>query len=140
MQSEEERKKLTDIGSRMLQGVEQADQLRELAKRNPEEASRLSSILDSFVSNAANPSVSDYQVKLNYHTKIEVILDLIADNITLATHYVNFNVREYASDRSDVFNLKMKVSSIGMLDKSDLVQLNVIYKKHLQIRSTLQAS
>ena len=123
----------------MLQGIEQADQLRELAKRNPEEASRLSTILDAFVSNITNPTLSEYQAKLNYHAKIEVILELIASNIILGERHINFDVLEYSEDRSDVFNLNMKVSSIGMLDKSDLILLNVIYKKHRQIHSALEA-
>jgi len=134
MRNKQREKQLTTLADELLKRVEQADNLKEIAKRSPEEASRVSTIIDTFM----NPG-SNLLQKENVYNKIDIIVTLIDSNIKLAKQLNsrNFNWLEYHEDSTFAFNIKTKISSTGLIDKSDLERLNTVYKKHLQLNKIL---
>ncbi len=130
MQSKEREKKLTDLADEMLRKVELADNLKELAKRNPEEASRVSTIVDAFM----NPG-SNITEKGEIYNKIDIVTSLIEENIVIAKRLStkNFDWLEYHRDNNYAFNIKTKISSTNIIDTNDLKYLNVLFKKHTRL-------
>jgi len=130
MQSKEREKKLTELADEMLKKVEQADNLKELAKRNPEEASRVSTIIDAFM----NPG-SNISEKSNIYNKIDIVTSLVEENIVIAKklNTKNFDWLEYHRDNNFAFNIKTKISSTNIIDTNDLKYLNTLFKKHTRL-------
>ena len=138
MQNDPKRKKLTGMADDLLKKVEQADNLKELAKRNPEEASRVSSIIDAFMT-TSNVTAADLDKKTKIYDKIKLLVDVISRNIARIkkSGTNNFDWLEYNRDSGFAFNIKAKIASTGIIDKEDLKYLNSLYKKHLNIQKLL---
>lgn len=133
MQSKKREKTLTELADEMLKKVEQADNLKDLAERNPEEASRVSTIVDAFM----NPG-SNISEKSKIYSKIDIVTSLIEKNIVIAKRLntKNFDWSEYQQDNNHAFNIKTKISSTNIIDNSDLKYLNVLFKKHSRLNNT----
>ena len=134
MQNKQREKKLTTLADDLLKKVELADSLKEVAKRNPEEASRVSTIIDTFM----NPG-SNISEKQKIYNKIDIITSLIDVHINIAKKVdsKNFDWLEYHRDNGFAFNIKTKISSTGIIDKKDLLYLNKLYKKHIRLNKIL---
>lgn len=114
--------------------MEQADHLKEIAERNPEEASRVSAIIDTFV----NPG-SNIQQKEHIFKKLDRVTELIESNILVVKklNTKNFDWLEYHRDSNYAFNIKTKISSTNIIQKEDLEYLNDLYKKHTRLNKIL---
>ncbi len=114
----------------MLRKMDQADQLKSLANRNPEEASRLNAILDTFM----NPGC-DIEKKQKLYKKIESLTSLISKNIdTVKRSGTNqFDWVEYSRDSNLIFDIKTRIASTGIIRDSDLNDMNEFYKKHVRL-------
>ena len=110
--------------------MDQADQLKELAKRNPEEASRINTILDTFM----NPGC-DIDKKQKLYKKIEALTDLISKNIDTIKQSgtSQFDWLEYSRDRGFIFNIKSSIAATSIIQDSDLRYMNELYKKHVKL-------
>lgn len=130
MRNKQKEKKLTNLADDLLRKVEQADQLKDLAKRNPEEASRVNSIIDAFM----NPS-TDVHKKQKVYEKIDMITTLISDNINIVKRSgtTNFDISDYQLDSKLVFNIKAAIAATDIIQDDDLKSLNKLYKKHQQL-------
>lgn len=130
MQSKKREKTLTELADEMLKKVEQADNLKDLAERNPEEASRVSTIVDAFM----NPG-SNISEKSNIYNKIDIVTSLVEENIVIAKklNTKNFDWLEYHRDNNFAFNIKTKISSTNIIDTNDLKYLNTLFKKHTRL-------
>lgn len=135
MQDKRKEKQLTELADDLLKKVEQADQLKEIAKRNPKEASRVSTIIDTFM----NPG-SNIQEKQVIFEKIDIITNLIDEHIIIAKKLTtnNFDWLEYHRDNNFAFNIKTKISSTNIIEKHDLEYLNKLYKKHQRLNKILK--
>jgi len=132
-------KKLTYLADELLRKKEHADALRDLGERNPEQASAIENILAAF------SPIEDVVTLRNNITKFESVISLIKSNIKLSKGYDNFPESEYIEDKNRVFNIKHKViatnsTSNNVVDKSVMVEVNNIYKKHLNIQTILIGS
>tara|TARA_R100001244_G_scaffold108001_1_gene79977 strand:+ start:215 stop:643 length:429 start_codon:yes stop_codon:yes gene_type:complete len=139
MQNKQREKKLTSLADDLLKRVEQADHLKELAKRNPVEASRVSVIVNAFM-DTENVSASDLDKKIKIYDKIRVLVDVIDRNMTRVkkSGTSNFDWSEYSRDSGVAFNIKAKMSATGIYNhKQDYTTLNELYKKHLNIQKLL---
>lgn len=119
--------------------MEQADQLKDLAKRNPEEASRVSAIVNAFM-DVDNTSASDLDKRIKIYDKIKVLVNVIDSNISRVkkSGTSNFDWVEYSRDSGFAFNIKAKMSATGIYSyKQDYETLNKLYKKHLNIQRLL---
>ena len=134
MQNKQKEKQLTNLADDLLKKVELADSLKEVAKRNPKEASRISTIIDTFM----NPG-SNISEKEKIYNKIDIITSLIDVHINIAKKLdsKNFDWLEYHRDNGFAFNVKTKISSTGIIEKKDLLFLNKLYKKHLRLNKIL---
>ena len=114
----------------MLRKMDQADQLKSLANRNPEEASRLNAILDTFM----NPGC-DIEKKQEFYTKIDSLTKLIDLNIETVKRSgtTQFDWLEYHRDNNFVFSIKSRIASTGVIRDSDLNDMNEFYKKHIRL-------
>ena len=137
MRSKKERKHLTNLSDDILRKVEQADQLKELANRNPEEASRLNTILDTFM----NPG-SDIEKKQKFYTKIDSLTKLIDLNIETVKRSgtIQFDWLEYHRDNNFVFNIKSRIAATGVIRESDLEDMNQLFKKHTKLSKLFRDS
>jgi len=137
MRSKKERKHLTNLSDDILRKVEQADQLKELANRNPEEASRLNTILDTFM----NPG-SDIEKKQKFYTKIGSLTKLIDLNIETVKRSgtTQFDWLEYHRDNNFVFNIKSRIAATGVIRESDLEDMNQLFKKHTKLSKLFRDS
>ena len=137
MRSKKERKHLTNLSDDILRKVEQADQLKELANRNPEEASRLNTILDTFM----NPG-SDIEKKQKFYTKIGLLTKLIDLNIETVKRSgtTQFDWLEYHRDNNFVFNIKSRIAATGVIRESDLEDMNQLFKKHTKLSKLFRDS
>jgi len=137
MRSKKERKHLTNLSDDILRKVEQADQLKELANRNPEEASRLNTILDTFM----NPG-SDIEKKQKFYTKIGSLTKLIDLNIETVKRSgtTQFDWLEYHRDNNFVFNIKSRIAATGVIRVSDLEDMNQLFKKHTKLSKLFRDS
>jgi hypothetical protein len=130
MRNKQKEKKVTSLADDLLRKVEQADQLKDLAKRNPEEASRVNTIIDTFM----NPGSDIYQ-KQKVYEKIDIITALIGDNISIVKRSgtSHFDWTEYQLDSKFVFNIKAAISATDIIQDDDLRYLNEVYKKHQRL-------
>jgi len=130
MRSKKEIKHLTNLSDDMLKKVEQADQLKDLASRNPEEASRLNTILDTFM----NPG-SNIDRKEKLYKKINSLTKLISKNIDTVKRSgtSQFDWLEYHRDNNFVFSIKSRIASTGVIRDYDLNDMNEFYKKHIRL-------
>ena len=137
MQSNDNKKTLTELANGILKKVDQADQLRELAERNPEEASRVNIIIDAFM----NPG-SNLAEKEKVYEKISKITTLIDANIAIVKQKMtqSYDWLEYNRDNGFVFNIKAKIASTGIIDKKDLQYLNDVYKQHTRLNKIFTES
>lgn len=125
-------KRLKYISDELLKKQAQADALRDLGERNPEAASAIDNILAAF---GIPEDIHKVQDNID---KFSSVVSLIKSNIKNSKGYNNFSESEYINDKKQVFDIKHKVLSINKINNEDMLLVNKIYKKHLNIQSILQ--
>jgi len=128
----DKKQKLKYLADKLLKRKEHADALRDLGERYPDEASRIDNILAAF------GPMKDVNEVRDHIVKFESVVSLIKRNIKNSKGYDNFPESEYVKDKKRVFDIKHKVLSINQIDMEDLVEVNNIYKKHVNIQSILK--
>ncbi len=128
----DKKQKLKYLADKLLKRKEHADALRDLGERYPDEASRIDNILAAF------GPMKDVNEVRDHIVKFESVVSLIKRNIKNSKGYDNFPEPEYVKDKKRVFDIKHKVLSINQIDMEDLVEVNNIYKKHVNIQSILK--
>jgi len=103
--------------------------LRDLGRRNPEQASAIENIFAAF----------ENLDKAKEIDKLMSVVSLIKDNILKSKGYSNFSEEEYQEDKNKIFNIKSKLVSTNTLSKSSMKIVNKIYKKHLGIQKILNS-
>ena len=119
--------RLTQIADKLLEMKEHEEALRDLGKRNPEQASAIENIFAAFT-NLDRAVESD---------KFKSIVSLIASNIKGSAKYSNFDTEQYKRDKKYVFELKSKYINTGILSKTEKIKLNEIWKEHQGISKIL---
>ena len=66
--------------------------------------------------------------------KLKTLKQLIILNIVSTEDKKNFDTEEYRADRMFVTDTVFKIHASGVVDKHDLKTMNVLYKKHKQIK------
>ena len=128
----DKRKKLTYLADDMLKKAEQADALKKLGEDNPEQASKIQNLLSAF---APDGDILKQKVDIDRFSKV---IELITSNIKNSKGYTNFPKAEYKKDKKKVIDIKLKhLSAYIPESKDDLITVNKIYKKHLNIQSIL---
>ena len=130
----DKRKKLTYLAHDMLKKADQADALKKLGEENPEQASKIQNILSAF---APEGDIIKQKVDIDRFNKV---VNLIKSNIENSKGYTNFSKKEYMQDKKKVIDIKLKhLSAYIPESKDDLITVNKIYKKHLNIQSILSS-
>jgi len=123
-----EEQKLTYLADALLKLKEQEEALRDIGKRNPEQASAIQNIFAAFEN-------IDMVVEIE---KLMSVISLIKDNIKKAKDYNNFSESEYSNDKNKIFNIKSIIISTNQITKNQKKIVNKIYKKHLNIQKILK--
>ena len=128
----DKRNKLTYLADDMLKKADQADALKKLGEENPEQASKIQNLLSAF---APDGDIIKQKVDIDRFNKV---VELITSNIKNSKGYTNFSKAEYKKDKKKVIDIKLKHLSTYIPEcKEDLIIVNKIYKKHLNIQSIL---
>jgi hypothetical protein len=128
----DKRKKLTYLADDMLKKADQADALKKLGEENPEQASKIQNLLSAF---APDGDIIQQKVDIDRFNKV---IELITNNIERSKGYTNFSKQEYDKDKKKVIDIKLKhLSAYIANNNNDLLLVNKIYKKHLNIQSIL---
>jgi hypothetical protein len=123
------KKKLKYLADELLRMKDHEEALRDLGRRNPEQASAIENIFAAF----------ENLDKAKEIDKLMSVVSLIKDNILKSKGYNNFSEAEYQEDKNKIFNIKSKLVSTNTLSKSSMNIVNKIYKKHLGIQKILNS-
>jgi len=123
------KKKLKYLADELLRMKDHEEALRDLGRRNPEQASAIENIFAAF----------ENLDKAKEIDKLMSVVSLIKDNILKSKGYNNFSEAEYQEDKNKIFNIKSKLVSTNTLSKSSMNVVNKIYKKHLGIQKILNS-
>ena len=122
------KKKLKYLADELLRMKDHEEALRDLGRRNPEQASAIENIFAAF----------ENLDKAKEIDKLMSVVSLIKENILKSKGYNNFSEAEYQEDKNKIFNIKSKLVSTNTLSKSSMNIVNKIYKKHLGIQKILK--
>ena len=125
----DKKKQLKYLADQLLKIKDHEDALRDLGKRNPEQASAIENIFAAFEN-------LDMVVEMD---KLMSVISLIKKNIIKAKGYSNFSEEEYNDDKNNIFNIKSVVNATGKITKEQKKEVNKIYKKHLGIQKILNS-
>ena len=123
------KKKLKYLADELLRMIDHEEALRDLGRRNPEQASAIENIFAAF----------ENLDKAKEIDKLMSVVSLIKENILKSKGYSNFSEEEYQEDKNKIFNIKSKLVSTNTLSKSSMKIVNKIYKKHLGIQKILNS-
>jgi len=123
------KKKLKYLADELLRMKDHEEALRDLGRRNPEQASAIENIFAAF----------ENLDKAKEIDKLMSVVSLIKENILKSKGYNNFSEVEYQEDKNKIFNIKSKLVSTNTLSKSSMNIVNKIYKKHLGIQKILNS-
>ena len=123
------KKKLKYLADELLRMKDHEEALRDLGRRNPEQASAIENIFAAF----------ENLDKAKEIDKLMSVVSLIKENILKSKGYNNFSEEEYQEDKNKIFNIKSKLVSTNTLSKSSMNIVNKIYKKHLGIQKILNS-
>lgn len=123
------KKKLKYLADELLRMKDHEEALRDLGRRNPEQASAIENIFAAF----------ENLDKAKEIDKLMSVVSLIKENILKSKGYNNFSEAEYQEDKNKIFNIKSKLVSTNTLTKSSMNIVNKIYKKHLGIQKILNS-
>ena len=121
--------KLKYLADELLRMKDHEEALRDLGRRNPEQASAIENIFAAF----------ENLDKAKEIDKLMSVVSLIKENILKSKGYSNFSEEEYQEDKNKIFNIKSKLVSTNTLSKSSMKIVNKIYKKHLGIQKILNS-
>ena len=124
------KKKLKYLADELLRMKDHEEALRDLGRRNPEQASAIENIFAAF----------ENLDKAKEIDKLMSVVSLIKENILKSKGYSNFSEEEYQEDKNKIFNIKSKLVSTNTLSKSSMKIVNKIYKKHLGIQKILNSN
>ncbi len=124
----DKKKRLTYIADQLLKLKDKEDALRDIGKRNPEQASAIENIFAAFEN-------LDMITEID---KLMSVISLIKGNIKNAKGYNNFSESEYSDDKNKIFNIKSIVTSTNQITKEQKTAVNKIYKKHVNIQKILK--
>ena len=125
----DKKKQLKYLADQLLKIKDHEDALRDLGKRNPEQASAIENIFAAFEN-------LDMVVEMD---KLMSVISLIKKNIIKTKGYNNFSEEEYNDDKNSIFNIKSIVNATGKITKEQKKEVNKIYKKHLGIQKILNS-
>ena len=123
------KKKLKYLADELLRMKDHEEALRDLGRRNPEQASAIENIFAAF----------ENLDKAKEIDKLMSVVSLIKENILKSKGYSNFSEEEYQEDKNKIFNIKSKLVSTNTSSKSSMKIVNKIYKKHLGIQKILNS-
>jgi len=123
------KKKLKYLADELLRMKDHEEALRDLGRRNPEQASAIENIFAAF----------ENLDKAKEIDKLMSVVSLIKDNILKSKGYNNFSEEEYQEDKNKIFSIKTKLVSTNTITKSSMNIVNKIYKKHLGIQKILNS-
>jgi len=123
------KKKLKYLADELLRIKDHEEALRDIGKRNPEQASAIENIFAAF----------ENLDKVDEIDKLMSVVSLIKENILKSKGYNNFSEEEYQQDKKNIFDIKTKLVSTNEITKSCRKLVNKIYKKHLGIQKILNS-
>ena len=123
------KKKLKYLADELLRIKDHEEALRDIGKRNPEQASAIENIFAAF----------ENLDKAKEIDKLMSVVSLIKENILKSKGYNNFSEEEYQQDKKTIFDIKSKLVSTNDITKSCRKIVNKIYKKHLGIQKILNS-
>ena len=123
------KKKLKYLADELLRMKDHEEALRDLGRRNPEQASAIENIFAAF----------ENLDKAKEIDKLMSVVSLIKENILKSKGYNNFSEKEYQEDKNKIFNIKSKLVSTNDITKTCRKIVNKIYKKHLGIQKILNS-
>ena len=124
---DKKQQQLKYLADQLLKIKDHEDALRDLGRRNPEQASAIENIFAAFEN-------LDMVVEID---KLMSVVSLIKENIMNSRCYNNFSEQEYITDKNKVFNIKSIVNSTNQITKEQKKTVNKIYKKHINIKNIL---
>ena len=124
---DKKQQQLKYLADQLLKIKDHEDALRDLGRRNPEQASAIENIFAAFEN-------LDMVVEID---KLMSVVSLIKENIMNSRGYNNFSEQEYITDKNKVFNIKSIVNSTNQITKEQKKTVNKIYKKHINIKNIL---
>ena len=110
------KKKLKYLADELLRMKDHEEALRDLGRRNPEQASAIENIFAAF----------ENLDKAKEIDKLMSVVSLIKENILKSKGYSNFSEEEYQEDKNKIFNIKSKLVSTNTLYKSCMKIVNII--------------
>ena len=123
------KKKLKYLADELLSMKDHEEALRDLGRRNPEQASAIENIFAAF----------ENLDKVNEIDKLMSVVSLIKENILKSKGYSNFSEDEYQQDKKTIFDIKSTLVSTNQISKTNMKKVNKIYKKHLGIQKILNS-
>ena len=124
---DKKQQQLKYLADQLLKIKDHEDALRDLGRRNPEQARAIENIFAAFEN-------LDMVVEID---KLMSVVSLIKENIMNSRGYNNFSEQEYITDKNKVFNIKSIVNSTNQITKEQKKTVNKIYKKHINIKNIL---
>ena len=123
------KKKLKYLADELLRMKDHEEALRDLGRRNPEQASAIENIFAAF----------ENLDKAKEIDKLMSVVSLIKENILKSKGYNNFSEDEYQQDKKTIFDIKSTLVSTNQISKTNMKKVNKIYKKHLGIQKILNS-
>ena len=124
---------LSKKANKLLEHFENIEALRAVGDRSETSdlLGKLSSIFDTAEEVPADTFSSSVEDVLG---KLKTLKQLIILNIVSTEDKKNFDTEEYRADRMFVTDTVFKIHASSIVDKQDLKTMNILYKKHKQIK------
>ena len=124
---------LSKRANKLLEHYENVEALRVVGEKS--ETSDLVNKLGSIFNTTEEVPKDVYSPKVEgVLSKLKTLKNLIILNISNTEDKKNFDTEEYKSDRMFVTDTVFKINASNSIDTEDLKTMNVLYKKHKQIR------
>ena len=124
---------LSKRANKLLEHYESIEALRAVGDRS--ETSDLLNKLGSIFNTTDEVPTDIFTSKVEgVLSKLKTLKQLIIFNISNTDGKKNFSTKEYIEDRKFVADVVFKVHASTVVDKTDLLKMNTLYKKHKQIK------
>ena len=124
---------LSKRANKLLEHYENIEALGKVGNSNSESSQLLSKLGDIFNTTEVPKDTFSSKVE-SVLDKLKTLKKLVIYNIMCTEDKKNFDTGEYREDRMFVTDTVFKIHATSDVDKEDLKKMNILYKKHKQIK------
>ena len=125
---------LSKKANKLLEHYENIEALSKVGHANSESSQLMSKLGEIFNTTEEVPKDTFSNKVEKVLGKLKTLKQLIILNIVSTEDKKNFDTEEYRADRMFVTDTVFKIHASSIVDKQDLKTMNILYKKHKQIK------